>query len=273
MPGNKSQKKSVEDQLESILNKLDVMEGQMNDLRDDNKSMKEQLGKIQDDNKRIEQKMNGLMKDNKALITRVSKIENDMLEQDIDIKHLNDKVFALEEKLAEQEQYSKRDNILISGLKVAKPYNRVADANQDPSTDDEDKWSTSDKMIMRSNVLDFAKKTLKVTIENSDIQDVHVLPNRGAKEKGTVIVRFSNRLARDKFYQARLGQKQRLFEDKIYLNEHLTARNAALFKKARDLRKSQKVTHVWTKNCRILVRLLNNEVKQVTGDDFFRVFE
>ena len=273
MAGKKAKVKSTEEHLELIVSKLDIMEEQMKELKADNQNVREQLGVIQDDNKRLEQKMNNIMKDNKALVSRVSSVEKELKQKSQDITCLNEKVSVLENKLAEQEQYSKRDNILIQGLKIAKPYSRVAEDNNQQVVDDGDKWSDSDKLIMRSNIMDFSKNKLKVNIENSDILDVHVLPNRGHNNKGTVIVRFTNRLARDRFYQARLGQKKHLFDEKIYLNEHLTARNASLFKKARELRKDQKITHAWTKNCRLFVRLLNNEVKQVTGDDFFNDFE
>ena len=272
MAGNRGKKRSTEEQLEVILGKLDDMEEQMKELKVNNQDMKEQLGTIQDDNKRLEQKLNNIMKDNKALLSRVCSVENDLAQKEKDINNLNGQVFSLEAKIADLEQYSKRDNILIQGLKIAKPYSRAAEDHSGPAIEDDDKWSNSDKMIMRANIIDFSKKKLKVDIDNSDIQDVHTLPSRGNNGKGTVIVRFANRLARDKFYQARLTQKSYLFEEKIFLNEHLTPRNAALFKRARELRKNQKVTHAWTRNCRLFVRMLNNEVKQVTGDGFFDDF-
>ena len=272
MAGNKGKKRSMEDQLEAIIKNLDEMKDQMKDLKTDNQTMSEQLGAIQEDNKRLEQKMNNMIKDNKALLTRVRTVEQNLAQKDKEIDKLNSKVLNLEEKLAEQEQYSKRDNIIIQGLKVAKPYSRAADANEGPTMHDEDKWSKSDKMIMRANIINFAKEKLKVTLVNADIQDVHVLHNQERSEKGSVIVRFTNRLARDSFYQARIQQKRVLYDEKIYLNEHLTPKTAGLFKKARELRKEQKITHVWTKNCRLLVRLLNNDVKQVTGDEFFNDF-
>ena len=135
------------------------------------------------------------MKDNKALLTRVRSVEQNLAQKDKQIDNLNRKVLILEDKLVEQEQYTKRDNIIIQGVKIAKPYSRAAEANEGPTMHEEDKWTKSDKMIMRANIINFAKEKLKVTLENTDIQDVHVLHNQERSEKGSVIVRFTNRLA------------------------------------------------------------------------------
>ena len=274
-------KKSLEEQLDNILKKLDEMEEQMSDLKTDNKSLCSQLEEITDDNKRIEKQLREIKADNKTLLSRMGLIEKDVKQKEIEINGLKTKVSKLEERLDDQEQYSKRENILIQGLKVVKPYNRVMRSDEDKDSASEgatadppeDDWSTRDKTIMRKNITKFAKDKLKLELDSKDIVDIHTLSSRDDDSKGTVIVRFSNRLARDRFYQARIDQKQKLIDERIYLNEHLTPKNAALFRQARILRKEHKVTHAWTKNCRILVRLLNGTVRQVKDNDFFKQFE
>ncbi|KAJ8373370.1 hypothetical protein AAFF_G00266140 [Aldrovandia affinis] len=41
----------------------------------------------------------------------------------------------------------------------------------------------------------------------------------------------------------------------VYLNEHLTKKNADIAKEARSLRKDDKIKATWTRNCKIFIRL------------------
>ena len=236
----------MEEQLDNILKKLEDMESQINELKDDNKSLSDQVGNVLSDNKKLDQQLKEIRKDNKTLLNRVGSIEKDIQLKDNEIKTLQKKVAVLEERADEHEQYSKRDNIIINGLKIVKPFNRAAGSeNATATTEPEDEWNTRDKGIMRTNIVNFARERLSIDIHDSDILDVHTLPPRDREQKGVCIIRFANRLARDRVYQARNVVK----DDNIYINEHLTPKNAGLFRKVRMLRREQKVTHAWTKNC------------------------
>lgn len=41
----------------------------------------------------------------------------------------------------------------------------------------------------------------------------------------------------------------------VYVNEHLTKKNADIAKDARFLRKTKKIQDTWTRNCKILIKL------------------
>ena len=142
----------------------------------------------------------------------------------------------------EERQYSH-----IIGLKIVKPFNRATASNEttingeedvSQTSTAEDNWSTRDETIMHRNVVNFFNQKLSVEIQNADIADIHTLPPRDSNDKGVCIVRFSNRLARDRIYQAR----GRVKYEQIFINEH-TAKNAGLFRQARMLRRAEKVTH------------------------------
>ena len=58
MAGNQSKsKKTVEEQLDMVLNKLEEMNGQINDLKDNNKTSSVKLEDIKHDNKNIEKQL------------------------------------------------------------------------------------------------------------------------------------------------------------------------------------------------------------------------
>ena len=49
----------------------------------------------------------------------------------------------------------------------------------------------------------------------------------------------------------------------VFLNEHLTKHNADIAKKARNLRKQEKIQNTWTTSCKIFVKLNGMNAKVV----------
>ena len=275
MPGRNKHKQTMEDPNDKIFNKLEQLEDHISELKADNKTLCEQLSDIKNDYKNIEQQLVGIKNDNKALLLRVNTLEQDKLKQDSLVLDLQNKVSVLEEKADEHEQYSKRDNLLIQGLNILKPYSRAAETEKTPSdstVEEDEQWSNRDIDIMKSNVITFAKTKLKIDISPSDISTVHELKSKSESRKGICIVRFTNRGAREKFYRSRTELYADKQQNRIYINEHLTQRNANIYREARELRKNGKVTHAWTKNCRVLVRLRDETVVHIKNNDFFKRF-
>lgn len=42
---------------------------------------------------------------------------------------------------------------------------------------------------------------------------------------------------------------------RVYVNEHLTKRNAEIARQARILKKEKRIHGAWTRNCRVMIRL------------------
>ena len=126
---------------------------------------------------------------------------------------------------------------------------------------------------MKSNILDFAKNKLKIELDTTDILTVHTMKTNNQNRKGTCTVRFANREARDKFYQGRSELYADKQQNRIYINEHLTQKNAMLYREARQLKKLGKVTHAWIRNCRVLVRFKDETVVHVKNNDFFKRYD
>lgn len=66
-----------------------------------------------------------------------------------------------------------------------------------------------------------------------------------------MILRFVNR----KKKIALLKQGRKLKGTNVYLNDHLTKRNAEIARKARYLRKQKKIQNTWVTNCKIFIKL------------------
>ena len=174
----------------------------------------------------------------------------------------------MEEHVDSFEQYSKLDNLIISGLRVLRPYNATslfANGQNQQELDDEGKeqWAAKDKEIMANNLIQFAKDKLHVELKCHDIIDIHTLP-RGEGKVDTCIVRFANRIAREKVMRNKFRLKTTSQNSKkIYINEHLTKKNADIARAARLLKKDGKILGTWTKNCRIMIKKLDERVIKV----------
>lgn len=68
--------------------------------------------------------------------------------------------------------------------------------------------------------------------------------------KPTIVVQFSNR----KHKVEVLKQARKLKGTGVYINEHLTKKNAEIARQSRILRKEKKIQSTWTKNGKVFVK-------------------
>ena len=190
-------------------------------------------------------------KDNvKTLIAKVNDLEHL-------VKQKNDKIVQLEDRINDLEQYTRRDNLVISGLKIKKSYSRaVRNGNRtltrsenkptgiptEPSTDEENQST-------ETQVIDFFHEN-GIEIENSEISACHMLKVNNQKSVPNIVVRFVNRKSKIRL----LKDGKKLRGKKVYLNEHLTKKNEELAWQARTLRKKGKISATWTRNGLIYVK-------------------
>lgn len=109
---------------------------------------------------------------------------------------------------------------------------------------------------------------MKVPECYNNLRDVYRIPNNTEKTTSTLVVEFSNTLAKYNFIQANkkiyassvrlystdLGFKEENTKQPIFIGEHLTAKSRRLFYLARDLKKSLKFSHCWSSNGNIYLR-------------------
>ncbi|XP_047033866.1 uncharacterized protein LOC124640233 [Helicoverpa zea] len=111
--------------------------------------------------------------------------------------------------------------------------------------------------------------TINSPVSHNDIISVHRVPH--ARQQDTkpknLIVKFRSRIIRDNVLSAYRNAKS-IKSDQIgisgasvsvYLNEHLTLKNKALFREAKILAKKSGFKYVWVRNATILVRERDND--------------
>ena len=90
-----------------------------------------------------------------------------------------------------------------------------------------------------------------VLLNVEDIEACHPLPRRRDNDTPAVIMRFISR----KKKIALLKQGKKLKGSNVFLNDHLTKKNADIARKARFLRKQNKIQSTWVTNCKVFIKL------------------
>ena len=140
-------------------------------------------------------------------------------------------VIDLEKAVAEQQQYTRRNNIEVVGIPDS--------INQD---------------LLEEKIIQLAG-TMSVTIQSSDIEACHRLKKkRNSNGPDTTIVRFVNRKHAEKIHRSKKNlTKESLTEiglgkHKIYINNNLCPSYKILMGKASQLFKDKKIFKYWSYN-------------------------
>lgn len=181
----------------------------------------------------------------KSLATKIEKLENMLKEKD-------DKIKNLESRVEDLEQYTRQEDIIITGMKVVRPLSDVVRGDSEMDR----------KNVVEEQVLE-KLNSHGIALNEQDISACHTLGPRRDDGTQKIIVRFVSR----KTKVTALVNARKLKGTGIYLNEHLTSKNAGIAKSARDLRKSGKLMSTWTRGCKVYVKTNDGRVLMVRSTD------
>ena len=175
---------------------------------------------------------------------RIDRLEKELKEREKerdDVKSefvaLKKQFTLLEDRLEEQEQYVRRENLIFYGI--------------DETTDE----NTTQKVI------DICHRHFPtVNLSLSDISTSHRLPTKNGRTK-PIIVRFARREPRQQIYY----NKKNLKGTRITVAEHLTNKRSKLMMTAVDLTKARKLVASWSRDGRIMIKLFDGSIREVTS--------
>lgn len=153
------------------------------------------------------------------------------------------RIMDLERRVDELEQYTRTNDVVISGIKIKpRSYARAVAGSVGEPSDEETR-------SVEQQVASFLQsKGIEMDLEH--VEACHPLPRRSDRPPA-VIMRFVNR----KNKVALLKQGRKLKGTDVFINEHLTRKNADIARKARQLKKNGKIQHTWITNCKIFIKL------------------
>lgn len=156
----------------------------------------------------------------------------------------------LKKNVDELEQYSRRDNLIISGI-PASFAETVSTATQASGNYHESSASCIDKVVS------FFQDKLNIDIQSTDISTAHRLP-AGNNGQPPLVVKFVRRIKRDTVYQARTKLKDHNKncprDLRIFINEDLSPIHRNIFSAAWRKQGSNGIESVWSSNCHVMVR-------------------
>src|SRR6218665_307905 len=173
-------------------------------------------------------------------------------EQGIITSALESENKLLRTKVDDLEVHMRLDNLVIYGLDVNSTIGNKSDQQtstlQDPS----------------QAVLRLFNDRLGLSISEQDLAKVHYLPAAKNQSRTPILVKFVSRCIRDSVLQARkqLKASSSPGANRVFINEHLTHHNAAIFSEARKLFKNKLIHSTWTREGRTYFKLSDSPTEK-----------
>lgn len=188
-----------------------------------------------------------------AEVSVVKKQQTEILKLVADVKELrlaneekDKRISLLEKTVADLEQYTRINDVIITGLQIKpRSYAAALSRNENGGVPSEQDVSSTERQVVAF------MQSKGILLDGDSIEACHPLPKRGVDGKQSVIMRFINR----KHKTALLKQGRKLKGTNVFINEHLTRKNAAIARHARLLRKQGKIQGTWTSNCKVFIKL------------------
>lgn len=177
---------------------------------------------------------------------KILKLVEEVTQLRIQIEERDKKIAELERKVEDLKQYSRINDVIVTGLKIKpRSYTHAVTVGSEDEPGDLEVSSAEQQVAAF-----LASRDIHLDVDS--IEACHPLPRKKDNNTPAVILRFVNR----KNKIALMKQGKKLKGTNVYLNDHLIKRNVDIAKKkARYLRKQNKIQNTWVMNCKIYIRL------------------
>ena len=144
-------------------------------------------------------------------------------------------------------------------------------AATDQVTENHEHAPDSEKTNLEDQVVNFLQER-QIPITKQDISTCHTLPSNIKSKPKPIVIRMVSRKSKVEV----LRNSKKLKDSNVYVNEHLTTKNAAIAKNARILRKRGNIISTWTRNCKVFIKAMiegEPKVLQISNMDELRKFD
>ena len=223
----------IEDNTNSLINDLKALQRNYNELRASLEFSEAKIDDLSTSNSAVQTKMEAMEKNNSLLKENLSNMETKLQESLMKNALLEEKLHEMNSKHDDLEQYTRKYNLEIDGI---------------PEVRGE---------YLEDIVIKLAR-SIDADVGPDDIDIVHRF-KKGKRQPNPIIIRFNNYYSKREMYYGRrklrkVNVRHISGAANIYINENLTFQRAALFKKARDKKRSHQGWRVWTTDGKIYVK-------------------
>lgn len=174
------------------------------------------------------------------------------------IQEKDTRISFLEKRVEDLEQYTRREDVIITGIKIDRKFAEVAQTAVDGERQEKVRVDWNGE-IEKQVLAQLAE--LEVFVESEEISACHTLGKPDVKGQQKVILRFVSRKSKVRL----MNEWEKLRGSGIYVNEHLTKKNADIAKAARDLRRAGKIKSTHTRDCKVVIK--KNDGKTIVVRD------
>lgn len=155
------------------------------------------------------------------------------------------KIEELEIRIDSLEQQSRSKDLIITGLDTKhRSYARVTAGG------DEGEDAPPEEMQSLELQVHQYLSSKDINLETNSISSCYKLPNKNRNIKPMIVVQMVSQKQKSEV----LRQTRKLKGTGIYINEHLTKKNAEIARWGRTLRKQNKIMATWTRNGKVYIR-------------------
>ena len=203
-------------------------------------------------NKALEPTIRRIVDD--VLNVKLAKVEQDIVELQTENTQLKAVNTDVTKRLNDLETFTRRENIIISGLPEGS-FAEVASASSGSTTTDMAQESSS--VAVEQTVINFCHEKLNINIGHGDISVAHRLKKGSRDTVRPILVRFISRNVRDGIMRAKKALKTSgdPEDKKIFISDHLTNETAMLFFEARKRVRSKHLFSTWTMKGKVYVKM------------------
>ncbi len=195
----------------------------------------------------VHQKLDKILEDNKVMAGKISDLEKENSKMKQESNGMQTKIESLQSRVNQLEQAQLCNNVIIHGVKetYAERVDAACTDENPPARSREDTVDTARKLFQDSCGL---------TVDASDIQAAYRIQSKADGPRPLLVV-FKSASIRASVMNARKPKETLKFHgNSIYINEHLTAANADLARRARQLVKDDDAFATWTRNGQIFIK-------------------
>ena len=172
---------------------------------------------------------------------------------------------SIEINIERAEQYSRRDNLIISGVPSSATETAASDTRCDATT----------LISTMSAIMDVCSDSLGVPIKSEDISSAHSHSNSNSRKRAVgpdpIVVRFARRSNRDKVYLSRFSFKTynsgKPVSAQIFINEDLVDNNRLMMSAAKGVVRKNQLKDAWSSYCHVRVCCLDDSIHAVDNLD------
>jgi hypothetical protein len=230
--------------------------------KEEQHSKGEKMEELQAEMRAVRREVGQLIEQQNQIVRQQTQIES-LLKEIVSLKEENNKqsqeIVQLKSRVDELEQYTRAEDIIISGLKVQnRSYARASTVTEEVG----ESAREDENLALEKQVINFMASK-DIVIKEEQVSACHFLGGMDKNGVKKIVMRFVNRKDKVAVLKAR---KVKLDGSDVYVSEHLTKKNANLARLARTLKKRGHIIQTWTRNGKVFSKWKSpiNEQEMVT---------